>query len=140
MYESIVLAVDDSEQSERAVRAAGELARLSGGKVVVLHVREHQFIVGKGGGDYDLEDRSEAEELIHRYRQTLEDSGVEVTSRAVHAAVGRVAAEIVDAANEIGADTIVMGSHGRTPVGAAVLGSNAYKVLHLTDRAVLVVR
>jgi nucleotide-binding universal stress UspA family protein len=33
-----------------------------------------------------------------------------------------------------------MGSHGRSSLGALVLGSNAYKVLHLTDRPVLVVR
>jgi len=34
----------------------------------------------------------------------------------------------------------VMGSHGRSAAGAAVLGSNAYKVVHLADRPVLIVR
>ena len=46
----------------------------------------------------------------------------------------------IKAASEAGSDTIVMGSHGRTAAAAAMLGSNAYKVLHLTDRPVLVIR
>jgi len=46
----------------------------------------------------------------------------------------------VKAAGDQNADTIVMGSHGRSAIGAAALGSNAFKVGHLADRPVLIVR
>jgi nucleotide-binding universal stress UspA family protein len=53
---------------------------------------------------------------------------------------GRAAREIVAAAGAHGADVIVMGSRGRSDVAGFVLGSTAHKVVHLSDRPVLVVR
>jgi len=46
----------------------------------------------------------------------------------------------VKATGDQKADTIVMGSYGRSAIGVAALGSNAYKVVHLADRPVLIVR
>ncbi|MDE3203147.1 MAG: universal stress protein [Acidobacteriota bacterium] len=140
MYSSILVAVDDSEQSQRAVSAAGELARLSGATVHLFHVRERQDVIGKSGGSFDVEDAEEVTALLERSVAALSDSGVTTTTKSVHVPIGHVANEIVKAAAEAGADTIVMGSHGRSSLAAVVLGSNAYKVLHLADRPVLVVR
>lgn len=140
MYDKILVAVDDSEQSGRAVQAAAQLAKLSGGTVVVFHVREHQDVIGKSGGTFDVEYQEEAAALVQKATAALEESGVKSTAKVIHAELGHVAREIVKAASEADSDTIVMGSHGRTAGAAAVLGSNAYKVLHLTDRPVLVIR
>lgn len=140
MYEKILVAVDDSDHSSRAVSAAAALAKLSGGSIHLLHVRERQDVVGKSGGSFDVEYEEEADALMQKVSAALAEAGVGSTSRVVHAPIGHVANEIVKAASEADADTIVMGSHGRTSLGALVLGSNAYKVLHLADRPVLVVR
>ncbi len=140
MYSSILVAVDDSEQSARAVSAAGELAKLSGATVHLFHVRERQEVIGKSGGSFDVEDAEEVTALLERSVAALSASGVTTTTKSVHVPIGHVANEIVKAAAEAGADTIVMGSHGRSSLAAVVLGSNAYKVLHLADRPVLVVR
>jgi nucleotide-binding universal stress UspA family protein len=51
-----------------------------------------------------------------------------------------VARVIVEAAREYQAGVIVMGSHGRGDLTALLLGSVAHKVLHLTDRPVLIAR
>ena len=48
MYDKILLAVDQSPVSDRAVLAARDLAQLSNGEVWVLHVRE--FEVGGRAG------------------------------------------------------------------------------------------
>ena len=140
MYDKILVAVDDSVQSERASQAAIALAKLSGGAVQLIHVRERQDVIGKGGGSFDVEYAEEAQALVERSEATFKAAGVQVTSKAVHAPVGHVADEIVKASKENDSDTIVMGSHGRSVLGAVVLGSNAYKVVHLGDRAVLIVR
>jgi nucleotide-binding universal stress UspA family protein len=46
----------------------------------------------------------------------------------------------VDDAIEHDAAVIVMGSRGRSDVTGFILGSTAHKVIHLTDRPVLIVR
>jgi nucleotide-binding universal stress UspA family protein len=140
VYSNLLVAVDDSEQSGRAVKAAGELARLSGGTVHLFHVRERQDVIGKSGGSFDNEYAEEVTALLDQAARELDGSGVTVKTSSVHVAIGHVAKEIIKAAAEVEADTIVMGSHGRTGLAALVLGSNAYKVLHLADRPVLVVR
>jgi nucleotide-binding universal stress UspA family protein len=53
---------------------------------------------------------------------------------------GQAAYHIVAAARAHDARVIVMGSRGRSELTALVLGSTAYKVIHLSDRPVLVVR
>jgi nucleotide-binding universal stress UspA family protein len=45
----------------------------------------------------------------------------------------------VDAAKTDGADVIIMGCRGRSELSALVLGSTAFKVLHATDRPVLII-
>jgi nucleotide-binding universal stress UspA family protein len=140
VYDRILVAVDNSQQSERAAQAACALAKLSGGAVHLIHIRERQDVIGKSGGSFDVEYAEEAQALIERSEATFKAAGVQVTSKVVHAPVGHVADEIVKASKDNDSDTIVMGSHGRSVLGAVVLGSNAYKVVHLADRAVLIVR
>jgi hypothetical protein len=48
MFKTIVLALDGSEGSKRAIPVALELAQREGGKIVVAHVE--QDVAGKGGG------------------------------------------------------------------------------------------
>jgi nucleotide-binding universal stress UspA family protein len=140
VYEIILVAVDDSDQSARAVAAAAQLAKLSGGSVHLFHVRERQDVIGKSGGSFDVEYQEEAEALLDKVAGVLKEAGVDYTTQVVHVPIGHVANEVIKAATETNADTIVMGSHGRTSLGALILGSNAYKVLHLADRPVLIVR
>jgi len=140
VYDKILVAVDNSSHSDHAVDAACQLAKLSGGSIVVFHVRERQDVVGKEGGSWDVEDAAEAETVAKKATQACEKAGVAVSSSIVHAPIGHIAKEVIKAAGDNKADTIVMGSHGRTGLGAAVLGSNAYKVVHLSDRPVLIVR
>lgn len=140
MYEKILVAVDMSEPSDRAVIAARDLAALSGGKVVLLHVREQQMIVGKGGGVVNLEEPDEANQLVAKDAAVLDSAGIAYETDVRKALTGHASELIVEAAKEHGADVIVIGSHGRGTLGHLLLGSVAYKVLHLTDRPVLVIR
>ncbi len=135
----LLLAVDKSEQSTKAAVVARDLARACGATVHVFHARKHEQIAGRGGGSFEIESEEEARSLVVEEVAVLEEAGV-----SVEVDVRRTLAEdtyraILDVADAISADIIVMGSRGLSPLGAMVLGSTTYKVLHASTRPVLVV-
>ncbi len=139
MYDRILVAMDYSEMSERAMAAARELALLSKGEVWVLHVREREA-GGKVGLLPASESYSGAEEAVEATVEKLTQAGVKAQGKIRTTVFGYAAAEIVSDAKENDVDIIVMGSRGRGDLAGLVLGSTAHKVIHLTDRPVLVVR
>jgi nucleotide-binding universal stress UspA family protein len=138
-FNVILVPVDQSAQSDKAVTVARDLAQLSGGVVHLLHVRQREVVRGKLGASFELETKDEAASLLAKELSVLTGSGVKVTARAVRGREEETARAIVEAGEDIGADVIVMGSRGLTALGALVLGSTTYKVLHSTKRPVLVV-
>ncbi|MDA8266204.1 MAG: universal stress protein [Actinomycetota bacterium] len=140
MFEKLIVAVDSSPASDRAVARASDLARISGGTVQLLHVVEHVSApAGRFAGGFDLEDTGEGEQLLAREIAVLRSSGVPVSAKVVRARVGHVAQAIAEAARSEEADLIVMGSRGRSEIAALMLGSSAFKLLHISNRPVLIV-
>jgi nucleotide-binding universal stress UspA family protein len=137
MFDKILLAVDGSESSERATKVAADLAKASGGEVVVFHGRERE--IGRGGV-LDLETPAEANELVDENVRTLKDAGVSARGEARNALIGYVAKEIVAMAKIEAADVIVMGTRGLSDWGGLFLGSIAHRVIHLAEVPVLVTR
>ena len=137
MYDRLLVAVDHSETSPRVIAAAKELALLSKGKVWVLHLREREFgRVGRAPTESD----EEARDAVTLGVETLIQAGVDAQGEVREALYGHAALEIVEDAKKHDAGVIIMGSRGRSDIAGLVLGSTAHKVIHLTDRPVLVVR
>ena len=139
MYDKILVAVDHSKMSDRAVLAARDLAVLSKGEVWVLHLRERE-LGAKTGVLVPDETTQEANAQLAASVEVLTQAGVKVHGEIRNTIFGHAAREIVHDAREVGADVIVMGSRGRGDLAGLVLGSTAHKVIHLSDRPVLVVR
>jgi nucleotide-binding universal stress UspA family protein len=139
MYDKILVAVDHSEISDRAVLAARDLAVLSKGEVWVLHLRERELAV-KTGVAMTAESADEANAAVSAAVEVLTQAGVKAHGEIRTTLFGYAAREIVDDAIEHDADLIVMGSRGRSDLVGFVLGSTAHKVIHLTDRPVLIVK
>ena len=139
MYDKILVAVDHSEISDRAVLAARDLAMLSKGEVWVLHLREREVAV-KTGVAMTAESADEANAAVSAAVEVLTQAGVKAHGDIRTTLFGYAAREIVDDAIEHDADLIVMGSRGRSDLVGFVLGSTAHKVIHLTDRPVLIVK
>jgi nucleotide-binding universal stress UspA family protein len=140
MFGTVLLAVDGSKHAEKAVDLATKLAQTDGDKVVVLHVTEvmpARFQV-PSAVEYALDE--ETIQLAKRYAEALGAAGVEARTEFRHIHSGHVARVICDTADELDAGLIVMGSRGRSDLTAVLLGSVAHKVLHLTDRPVLIAR
>lgn len=138
-FSVILLAVDKSEQSDAAVAVAGDLAALSHGTVELVHVREREVVVGKMGGSWELETQEEADALLAKETAMLREAGATVVPHVVRARQEETAQAIVDSADSVAADVIVMGTRGISAFGVLTLGSTAYKVLHASKRPVLVV-
>ena len=139
MYDKILVAVDQSPVSDRAVLAARDLAQLSKGEVWVLHLREYEL--GARAGilpPHETQDEADAE--VAASVEILTGAGVKAHGMVKNTMYGHAAREIVADAIELGCGVIVMGSRGRGDLAGLVVGSTAHKVIHLTDRPVLIVR
>lgn len=138
MYEKILVAIDHSAASDRALAAAKELAGLAKGEVWVVHLREREVIPRMGL--VPTEEHNEAEDEVKTAVSALAEAGVTTHAEVADVPFGQAAAEIVELAKQHDVGVIVMGSRGRSDLKGLVLGSTAHKVIHLTDRPVLVVR
>lgn len=139
MYDKILVAVDHSEMSDRAVLAARDLALLSNGEVWVLHLRERE-LGPKTGVAVPDETTDEAKAGVDASVEVLSRAGVKAHGQVRTTIFGYAAREIVNDAIDLNADVIVMGSRGRGDLAGLLLGSTTHKVIHLSDRPVLVVR
>ena len=138
MYDRLLVAVDHSDAAERVINAARDMASLSDGEVWLVHVREKEVM--PRGGIYAIESEEEALSAVERAAQELNNAGIKTHYEVRETIYGYAAREIVAAAHAHDAGLIVMGSRGRSDLVGLVLGSTAHKVIHLSDRPVLVVR
>jgi nucleotide-binding universal stress UspA family protein len=137
MFEKILLAVDGSEPSRRAIVVGAELAEAHHSEVVVLHVREHELV---WGADVDVETRDEAIELVDGVVRDLKDRGIAARGQVSRAPIGQTPRVILDVSREESIGLIVLGTRGLSDWGRLLMGSVAHKVLHLAECPVLVVR
>jgi nucleotide-binding universal stress UspA family protein len=137
MYEKILAAIDESEAADRVLTAARELAALAHGHIWILHLRERE---PSKFGTTATETTGHAQATVDAAVQKLTAAGISAAGTARDAIFGYAAREIVAEAKNHDAGVIVMGSRGRGDLAGLLIGSTAHKVLHLTDRPVLIVR
>ena len=144
MFKHILVPVDGSETSLSAVDKAIGLAKAFDSAVTAIYVIDPYPFTGVGadfayGQDQYLgAAKAEANAAVEAVAQRLTAAGLKADTRSVEAdAVWR---GIADAAEAVGADLVVMGSHGRRGLEKLVLGSVTQSVLTQTQLATLVVR
>lgn len=144
MYKHILVPVDGSSTSLQAVSQAVAIAGVFGSAVTAIYVIDPYPFTGVGtefayGQDQYLSAaKAEAQEALTATREQVEAAGLKVDTRMVEAhATWR---GIVETADAIKADLVVMGSHGRHGLDKLVLGSVAQRVLQHATQPVLVVR
>lgn len=144
MFKHILVPVDGSATSFKAVDKAVDLAKAFDGKVTVIYVIDPYPFTGVGTdfaygqATYLSAASAEANDSIRAARERMEAAGVPLESTVVENHTPWRG--IIETANAIEADLIVMGSHGRRGLEKMVLGSVAQRVLQHADQPVLVVR
>lgn len=139
----ILVPTDFSESSSLALRAAIQLGRKFGASVEVLHVDTEATVLVPPPGDLipasPVDVAEVMEKSVERLNEIAEDvrrTGLVCTTATE---VGTTHTEIVEHAQRIGADLIVMGTHGRHGLGRVLVGSIAEKVVQHATCPVLVV-
>ncbi len=136
MFETIVWATDGSELADRALEIVKDLAAIHDSKVVAVHVNE--LMPGRYGGAPVRVDDPDLRDQIAGQVDELFTAGVNA-SLEVRTGHRGVAEQIAEAADDLDADLIVVGTHGRGVVGGAVWGSVAKGLCHSSHRPILVV-
>lgn len=137
MFKTILWATDGSETAANALPFALELAKPGEAKLVVAHARE--IFVGRGGGYPVLADEAELREKIGQQVADLRGGGLEASFIVRTCTSGHAAATIAEIAEEVGADLIVVATHGYGRVAGMLLGSVTQGLLHLGVCPVLAV-
>ncbi|MEN8159881.1 MAG: universal stress protein [Myxococcota bacterium] len=137
----ILLAVDFSAHSDRAVSVAGALGKRLGASVDVVHALDlpHDYTPYASEPGTELEQKIQAAvaEKLEGVRAQLGEHGVEVT---LHFRRGRPSLAVAEVAAELHADLIVMGTRGATGLDHVLLGSVAERTLRTAPCSVLVVK
>ncbi len=136
MYETILAAVDESDNAERVLAAAQELATLANAEVHVLHVWEAEPSIYKACTTPSYED---AHMLVKAATEKLSAAGIRATGEVAANLYSHTALEITTSARARDVDVIVIGSRRRSDLAALLAGSTSHKVVHMADRPVVVV-
>jgi nucleotide-binding universal stress UspA family protein len=133
----VVVPIDFSEESIQAVDVAREFVQESS-HIHIIHVSrpwdEHEI-----GGTWGKETEEERIQSIQKkLREELQNKGYE--DLQIDIRLGSPASEIINYAEEVDAELIVMPSHGRTGIKHFALGSVAERVVRTAHCPVLVLR
>jgi nucleotide-binding universal stress UspA family protein len=140
----ILIPVDGSDFSIKALEAGKEMAKEFDSKVTILNVIpiEVTMIAGRGSYMYipivpgEVPDFSE--EILAEARKQFDGMKNQVETVAKQ---GNIADNIVDYANENDVDLVIMGSHGLGALKNRLMtGSVTTRVLHHIDKPVLVIK
>jgi universal stress protein A len=139
----LLVPVDFSDCSLRALEYALALAERFGSKIVLLHVVEpavypENYLVASPALDETNQN------LLESARERLQELRHKRIGHRIQAEtlvrMGRAHSEIPDTAKALGADLIVLGTHGYTGLKHALLGSTAERVVRQGPCPVLTVR
>ena len=145
MFRSIVVGTDGSDTATQAVRQAIELARSVGARIELVsayepvsdaRLREESIVVPKDL-HWMINPREDVLATLEEAAGEIRAAGVEVE---MFARQGDPADAILDVAEEIGADLIVVGNKGMTGAKRFLLGSVPNKVSHHAPCSVLIIR
>jgi len=143
-FQRILVPVDGSAPSLIGLTKAAELARALGARIFLLHVTESSpLTVAPDVVAYSpqvVDDLHEAgRDILSEAAGRVKALGVDCESMQSDAIGPGVPAAIVAEAARVNADLIVVGTHGRTGLRRALLGSDAEEIMRETTLPVMLV-
>lgn len=140
LFKNILVAVDGSKPSNAALSVSCGLAQQLG---ATLHVRHVLAMYPQLSGrhvtwlpEVEAEKRREAGAIVHAAQKLAKRCGVDADARVID---GEPIDDLLRAADELGADTIVIGNRGQSAFSTLLMGSVAQGVTERSKQPVLVV-
>ncbi|WP_336000863.1 universal stress protein [Halorientalis halophila] len=138
MYDEILFPTDGSDGATAALDHVIEQARAHDASVNVLFVVNTTYLGGGAAEGTTIETlRTSGREAVADAVERLEDAGLDAEGEVRE---GGPYKQILDHADAVAADMIVMGTHGRRGIDRYLLGSVTEKVVRTADAPVLTVR
>jgi len=138
-FRTLLVPVDGSPLSDKAVAAAIEFARPLHAKIIAVSVAEpYPDCLEPVTEDFDAKAMANARGRVMRAEQAIRQAGLDCDGVAVRSFEPHQ--EIVETAARLRCDAIFMGIHGGNPVGSFFFGSQAQKVLAHSTVPVMLLR
>lgn len=141
MFTNIIVAIDGSEASQRAFDRALDIAKAANASLHAAYVVE-TGLFSSLPADNTVEImfnvlQKEGESVLAKAKYKATAAGVTLTT---HVKSGNAGKEVIDLAEKIGSDLIVVGSHGKSQTDRLLIGSVSSFVVTRNKVSTLVVR
>ena len=136
MYKTILVTVDGTPTDRAIIDHVKQLAKLSQGRVVLLHVADG-WAARTYGRDAVSSEIAEDTDYLKKVRSEFEASGI---SADADLAYGDPAKEIIRWVKQKGCDLVAMSTHGHRFLADLFLGTTASRVQHSIKVPVLLLR
>ena len=141
MFQKILLPTDGSENAEKTIQYAIQLAQLSQATIIVMYAYNPQLTLRKRAAvaaeAFRASLQEEAMEIVTEVAERIKAAGLAVSALAVE---GAPAEAILHASEDVQPDLIIMGSRGGGGLPGLALGSTAERVVRHSMVSVLVVK
>ncbi len=141
MFQKILLPTDGSENAEKTIQYAIQLAQLSQATIIVMYAYNPQLALRKRAAvaaeAFRASLQEEAMEIVTEVAERIKAAGLAVSALAVE---GAPAEAILHASEDVQPDLIIMGSRGGGGLPGLALGSTAERVVRHSMVSVLVVK
>lgn len=131
MFEKILVPTDGSELANKAGIEAVKLAKKVGGKVIVTHIIDQTLTK-----PYE-ELENNAQEYLQIIINYAIENGVKCESMTIY---GSPKYDIVTLARKSEADSIMLGTHGKTGITSSLMGSFAQNVIKTIDLPIILIK
>ncbi|QHE86238.1 universal stress protein [Hydrogenophaga sp. BPS33] len=141
-YKRILVPIDGSPTSTKALVAALELARENDGRVRLMYALDELALISgfEYSGELMKAAREQGQKALDDALAIVQSSGVEGDTRLISTPGKRLGEAVAEQSSDWQADLVVVGTHGRRGLSRVVLGSGAESVLRLAIVPVLVIR
>ena len=148
MYKHIMVAVDESNTSRKALDEAIALARLHDAKLEIAHAVDESLVQSFSTHGVALANAKQLEKALVEGGETVlgeavaaaRAAGLEPAQRLLTSQELHSADQIAKAVEDSGADLLVVGSHGRRGFRRLLLGSVAENLVRKVEVSILIVR
>ena len=136
MYKTILVTLDSTPTDQAIIEHVKQLARLTQGRVVLLHVADG-WAARFYGPDAVSPEITEDTAYLERVRKEFESVGIPAEAELAY---GEPATEIVKWVDQKGCDLVAMSTHGHRLLADVVLGTTVTRVRHSVSVPVLLLR
>ena len=146
MFDKILVPIDGSATSHCGLSQAIELAKLTGGRIRLIHAISDALSALGGEAAMLCSDEihtavtAAGSRILAEAAALVEAERISVDTVLCEPCASRLSDQVEDAAKSWGANLIVIGSHGRRGVQRLFLGSDAEQIMRVATVPVLLVR